>query len=88
MPVSTFRAWVLGLFFAIVVPGLNQFFYFRYPAVNISQVCLRLFFLSLLCFSLLNQVPCAKVHPYFSVFAYGQAVGLLRPEGFPVWYPA
>ena len=38
MPVSTFRAWVLGLLLAIVVPGANQFFFFRYPAVNISQV--------------------------------------------------
>jgi hypothetical protein len=44
MPVSTFRAWVLGLFLAIVVPGANQFFFFRYPAVNISQVRLCLFY--------------------------------------------
>ena len=39
MPASTLRAWVLGLFFAIVVSGVDQFFHFRYPAVNIYQVC-------------------------------------------------
>ena len=42
MPVSTFRAWVIGLFWAIVVPGANQFFYFRYPSVFISGVRLQL----------------------------------------------
>jgi hypothetical protein len=41
MPVSTFRAWVIGLFWAIIVPGTNQFFYFRYPAVGISAVRLQ-----------------------------------------------
>lgn len=45
MPVSTLRAWVIGLLFAIVVPGTNQFFFFRYPAINIGQVCLPLFFM-------------------------------------------
>ena len=44
MPVSTFRAWVFGLFFAIVVPATNQFFFFRYPAVEVSVVRLPLFF--------------------------------------------
>ena len=38
--------------------------------------------------SLLNQVPCAKVHPHFSVFTYGQAVGSSRPEDFLVRYLA
>ena len=50
IPASTFRRWVFGLFWAIVIPGANQFFFFRYPDVNISQICLPL----------LNQVPCAK----------------------------
>jgi hypothetical protein len=43
MPVSTFRAWVIGLFWTIVVPGANQFFHFRYPAVSIARVRLLLF---------------------------------------------
>lgn len=38
IPASTLRAWVFGLFWAIVIPGANQFFFFRYPAVNISQL--------------------------------------------------
>ena len=39
MPVSTIRAWTIGLIFAIVMPGLNQFFFFRYPSVFIGNVC-------------------------------------------------
>jgi len=40
MPSSTFRAWVVGLIWAILIPGANQFFFFRYPSVNITQVCI------------------------------------------------
>src|SRR5580698_2838334 len=29
MPVSTFRMWLLGIFYTVVVSGLNQFFSFR-----------------------------------------------------------
>lgn len=38
MPVDTFRAWTIGLFWAIVIPGLNQFLYFRYPSITIGSV--------------------------------------------------
>ncbi|KAF8263625.1 OPT oligopeptide transporter [Lactarius quietus] len=38
MPVSTFRAWVMGLLWAILIPGVNQFFFFRYPSVTITQI--------------------------------------------------
>ena len=38
MPSSTLRAWVVGLAWAAVIPGVNQFFFFRYPSVGISQV--------------------------------------------------
>lgn len=38
MPVNTFRVWLFGLIWAILIPGLNQFFYFRYPAVTISSL--------------------------------------------------
>lgn len=38
MPVSTLRAWVLGILWAILIPGMNQFFYFRYPSVAIGSV--------------------------------------------------
>ncbi|KAF8493655.1 OPT oligopeptide transporter [Russula emetica] len=38
MPSSTFRAWVVGLIWAVLIPGVNQFFFFRYPSVSISQI--------------------------------------------------
>jgi hypothetical protein len=38
MPVSTIRAWVIGLVWSILLPGMNQFFYFRYPSVVIGGV--------------------------------------------------
>jgi hypothetical protein len=36
MPCNTWRAWTIGLIFAVVISGLNQFFFFRYPSVNIG----------------------------------------------------
>ena len=41
MPVSTLRAWVLGVLWAMVLPGMNQFFYFRYPTITVGQVRAR-----------------------------------------------
>ena len=38
MPCSTVRSWTIGLIFAIVMSGLNQFFFFRYPSVTIGNV--------------------------------------------------
>ncbi|EKM53153.1 uncharacterized protein PHACADRAFT_197581 [Phanerochaete carnosa HHB-10118-sp] len=38
IPVSTLRAWILGILWAIVLPGINQFFYFRYPTITVGQV--------------------------------------------------
>lgn len=38
MPVVTIRSWAIGLLWAIIVPGLNQFFFFRYPSVTITGV--------------------------------------------------
>ncbi|TFK45541.1 small oligopeptide transporter [Heliocybe sulcata] len=42
MPVATFRAWVLGIAWAMLIPGLNQFFFFRYPSVTISGLVAQL----------------------------------------------
>jgi hypothetical protein len=39
MPASTFRSWVVGLMWAIIISGVNQFFFFRYPSVTITSVC-------------------------------------------------
>ncbi|KAF4623380.1 hypothetical protein D9613_001379 [Agrocybe pediades] len=38
MPVSSLRTWVIGLAFAIIIPGLNQFFFFRFPSVTITGI--------------------------------------------------
>ena len=42
MPVSTIRAWVLGIAWAILLSGMNQFFYFRYPSVAVGNVRVNL----------------------------------------------
>ena len=38
MPVGTFRAWIIGLLWSIILPGMNQFFFFRYPSVEVTGV--------------------------------------------------
>lgn len=42
MPASTFRMWFLGLFYTILISGLNQFFSLRYPSVFITAVVAQL----------------------------------------------
>ncbi|XP_006455006.1 oligopeptide transporter protein OPT variant 1 [Agaricus bisporus var. bisporus H97] len=42
MPVSTVRSWVIGIIWAILIPGLNQFFFFRYPSVTITGIVAQL----------------------------------------------
>ncbi|KAI0275630.1 small oligopeptide transporter [Russula aff. rugulosa BPL654] len=37
MPSFTFRAWIIGLIWAALIPGVNQFFSFRYPSIGIGQ---------------------------------------------------
>jgi hypothetical protein len=32
----------LGFFWVIIIPGLNQFFFFRYPSVNITGIVAQL----------------------------------------------
>ncbi|WFD43602.1 hypothetical protein MPSI1_002265 [Malassezia psittaci] len=43
MPVNTFRAWFLGTIAVIVVPGLNQFLYLRYPSTTVTGYCVMIF---------------------------------------------
>ena len=38
MPVNTFRAWFIGFIWSIILPGMNQFFFFRYPSVTVTAV--------------------------------------------------
>ncbi|KAJ7160554.1 small oligopeptide transporter, partial [Mycena crocata] len=42
MPVTTVRTWVLGVAWAILIPGLNQFFFFRFPSVTITGIVAQL----------------------------------------------
>ncbi|KZT68237.1 small oligopeptide transporter [Daedalea quercina L-15889] len=45
MPASTIRTWVIGVIWAMIIPGMNQFFFFRYPSVSVtSYVALLLSF--------------------------------------------
>ncbi len=62
MPSSTFRAWLVGLIWAVLIPGANQFFYFRFPSVTITAVCLPPLFESVVP-PLLNQVLAKKDCP-------------------------
>ncbi|KAK7468277.1 hypothetical protein VKT23_002787 [Stygiomarasmius scandens] len=42
MPASTLRAWAMGLLWAVVLPSINQFFWFRYPAVEVTGIVAQL----------------------------------------------
>ena len=42
IPVNTFRAWFIGICWAILIPGLNQFFFFRFPSVTIGGIVAQL----------------------------------------------
>ncbi|PWN47460.1 small oligopeptide transporter [Violaceomyces palustris] len=50
MPVMTFRAWTIGLFFAIVIPGVNQLLSYRYPTVTIGALVAQLLSYPIGCF--------------------------------------
>ncbi|KAI0247355.1 small oligopeptide transporter [Lactifluus subvellereus] len=40
MPSSTFRAWVVGIIWAVLIPGVNQLFDFRYPSIRLVPLLL------------------------------------------------
>ncbi|KAF8518110.1 small oligopeptide transporter [Hysterangium stoloniferum] len=42
MPVNTIRAWIIGFLWAILIPGLNQFFSFRFPSVTVGNLVAQL----------------------------------------------
>ncbi|KAH9944677.1 OPT oligopeptide transporter [Amylocystis lapponica] len=37
MPCNTLRVWVMGVIWAMIIPGMNQFFFFRYPSVSVGS---------------------------------------------------
>ncbi|KAG8220677.1 OPT oligopeptide transporter protein-domain-containing protein [Butyriboletus roseoflavus] len=42
IPVMTLRTWVLGLAWSVLIPGVNQFLFFRYPAVPVVGIVAQL----------------------------------------------
>ncbi|KAG6914552.1 hypothetical protein DXG01_016661 [Tephrocybe rancida] len=42
MLVSTLRAWVIGTLWAMVIPGVNQFFFFRFPSIMVTGIVAQL----------------------------------------------
>jgi hypothetical protein len=91
MPSSTFRAWVVGLIWAIIIPGVNQFFFFRFPSITIGQV--RGFFysaafLAFLGAPLLKLNPSRKDCPPGADFSHLQSLGSLPAEYFHLRHPA
>ena len=42
IPVMTLRVWVLGLAWSIVISGVNQFLFFRYPSVPVVGIVAQL----------------------------------------------
>lgn len=42
MPASTVRAWILGMIWSIILPSINQFFFFRFPSVEVTGIVAQL----------------------------------------------
>ncbi|KAF8879962.1 OPT oligopeptide transporter [Infundibulicybe gibba] len=42
MPCQTIRSWIIGVAWAIIIPGLNQFFFFRFPSVTVTGIVAQL----------------------------------------------
>lgn len=42
MPASTLRVWIIGIFWSIILSAVNQFFYFRYPSVQVGGIVAQL----------------------------------------------
>ncbi|KAL6304480.1 OPT oligopeptide transporter [Sparassis latifolia] len=42
MPVATLRSWLFGIMWAILLPGINQFYYFRYPSLTVTGIVAQL----------------------------------------------
>jgi hypothetical protein len=83
MPSSTFRAWVVGLILAVLIPGINQFLFFRYPSIAITQVCgffCPVAFMSLLGGPLLSRIFREKTVPMMLGFPICKAWARYLPN--------
>ncbi|TRM62818.1 OPT oligopeptide transporter protein-domain-containing protein [Schizophyllum amplum] len=72
MPASTLRAWIIGIAWAVVIPGLNQFLAFRFPSIIIGGVVSQLLSLPIGC-------AFARYLPNWSIFGLS-----LNPGPFSV----
>ncbi|KAI0689536.1 OPT oligopeptide transporter protein-domain-containing protein [Cytidiella melzeri] len=66
MPCATLRAWFVGLCWAILIPGLDQFFFFRFPSVTITGVSHFVLALILISFPLMRAW--ARIVPQVKIF--------------------
>lgn len=73
MPVSTLRAWVIGVVFTMLGSGINQFFSMRYPSVTISSIVAQLLAYPVGCFV-------AKILPVKTVRLFGRWDFVINPD--------
>ncbi|KAI0267969.1 OPT oligopeptide transporter protein-domain-containing protein [Russula aff. rugulosa BPL654] len=67
MPASTLRAWIIGLIWAVLIPGVNQLFHFRYPSIIVGYGGVSGQFVPMLC-SLQICKAWARYMPNISFF--------------------
>jgi hypothetical protein len=83
IPASTLRAWVVGLVWAILLSGVNQFFPFRDLGLFIPAVCLPRHLSRFLFINSTLKDRCCVVN-----FAYLQSMGPLYAKHFYSRSPA
>lgn len=79
MPASTLRAWFIGIVWAVVIPGVNQFFYFRYPTVTITAVCVPPPFSHRYSKTELHRYTLRAGHTFAFILPNGKGLGALYP---------
>ncbi len=81
MPVNTIRAWTIGLIWAIILPGMNQFFFFRLPGITVTGVSA-------------TSPPMPRVTPTdgrtdcraIAIVPNGSPLGHLYAQGQDIWH--
>lgn len=77
MPAGTLRAWALGLIWAVLIPGVNQFYFFRWPSITIGPVRA---FQRLSCVSQLNSHHAPQLVAQLLSFPVGRLMARLLPQ--------
>ncbi|KAF1348503.1 OPT family small oligopeptide transporter [Delphinella strobiligena] len=73
MPVSTLRAWVIGIVFTMLGSGINQFFSMRYPSVTITSIVAQLLAYPIGCFM-------AQILPVKTIRLFGRWDFVINPD--------